>query len=74
MRKGGLNSRDHVKDLLETGSASGCFDSRLRGFKENELIRVMKLGLVCTTDNPGKRSSMAYVLKILELIRNRMRS
>lgn len=63
-----------MKDLLETGLASGFFDSRLRGFEENELIRVMKLGLVCTTENPGKRPSMADVLKILELIRNRMRS
>ena len=66
--------RDHAKDLLETGLASGCFDSRLREFEENELIQVMKLGLVCTTENPGKRQSMGEVVKILELIRNGMRS
>ncbi|KAF3562508.1 hypothetical protein DY000_02012567 [Brassica cretica] len=66
--------RDHAKDLLETGSDSGCFDSRLREFEENELIQVMKLGLVCTTKNPGKRQSMGEVVKILELIRYGMRS
>lgn len=66
--------RDHVKDLLVSGSASGCFDSRLREFEENELIQVMELGLVCTTENPGKRPSMGEVVKILELIINGMRS
>ncbi|WZZ86313.1 hypothetical protein YC2023_114892 [Brassica napus] len=35
---------------------------------------VMKLDLVCTTENPGKRPSMGEVVKILELIRNGMRS
>ncbi|CAH2048086.1 unnamed protein product, partial [Thlaspi arvense] len=66
--------RDHVRDLLETGSASCCFDSRLRGFEENELIQVMKLGLICTTENPLKRPSMAEVVQVLELIRNGMGS
>ncbi|KAL1187650.1 putative LRR receptor-like serine/threonine-protein kinase [Cardamine amara subsp. amara] len=66
--------RDHVRDLLETGSASDCFDRRLRGFEENELIQVMKLGLFCTTENPLKRPSMAEVVQILELIRNGMDS
>lgn len=66
--------RDHVRDLLETGSASDCFDRRLRGFEENELIQVMKLGLFCTTENPLKRPSMAEVVQILELIRNGLES
>ncbi|KAG7584827.1 Leucine-rich repeat-containing N-terminal plant-type [Arabidopsis thaliana x Arabidopsis arenosa] len=66
--------RDHVRDLLETGSASDCFDSRLVGFEENELIQVMKLGLLCTTENPLKRPSMAEVVQVLELIRNGMES
>ncbi|ESQ29089.1 hypothetical protein EUTSA_v10023252mg [Eutrema salsugineum] len=66
--------RDHVRDLLETGSASDCFDRRLRGFEENELIQVMKLGLICTTESPLKRPSMAEVVQVLELIRNGMGS
>jgi Leucine-rich repeat (LRR) protein len=66
--------RDHVRNLLETGSASDCFDRRLRGFEENELIQVMKLGLICTTENPLKRPSIAEVVQVLELIRNGMES
>ncbi|EOA33505.1 hypothetical protein CARUB_v10019771mg [Capsella rubella] len=66
--------RDHVRDLLERGSASDCFDRRLRAFEENELIQVMKLGLICTTENLLKRPSMAEVVQVLELIRNGMES
>nr|AAO22764.1 putative leucine-rich repeat transmembrane protein kinase [Arabidopsis thaliana] len=62
--------RDYVRDLLETGSASDCFDRRLREFEENELIQVMKLGLLCTSENPLKRPSMAEVVQVLESIRN----
>ncbi|CAN6865109.1 unnamed protein product, partial [Brassica oleracea] len=44
--------------------------------KEVLILRdhVMELGLVCTTENPGKRPSMGEVVKILELIINGMRS
>lgn len=66
--------KDHVRDLLETGSASSCFGSRLRAFEENEMIQVLKLGLVCTTENPGTRPSMAEVVQVLELIRKGMGS
>ncbi|XP_010546152.1 PREDICTED: probable LRR receptor-like serine/threonine-protein kinase At1g12460 [Tarenaya hassleriana] len=66
--------RDYVRDLLETGSASDCFDRRLRGFEENELIQVMKFGLICTSENPLKRPSMAEVVQVLESIRNGMDS
>ncbi|CDY30082.1 BnaC05g09380D [Brassica napus] len=62
--------RDYVRDMLETGSASDCFDRRLREFEENELIQVMKLGLLCTSENPLKRPSMAEVVQVLESIRN----
>ncbi|KAL0694321.1 hypothetical protein Bca4012_061501 [Brassica carinata] len=62
--------RDYVRDMLETGSASDCFDRRLREFEENELIQVIKLGLLCTSENPLKRPSMAEVVQVLESIRN----
>lgn len=61
---------DYVRELLETGSASNCFDRRLRNFSENELIQVMKLGLYCTSQIPSKRPSMAEVVQFLESIRN----
>ncbi|KAJ6388778.1 hypothetical protein OIU77_027187 [Salix suchowensis] len=60
---------EYVRRLLETGSASDCFDKSLRGFLENELIQVMKLGLICTSEVPSRRPSMAEVVQVLESIR-----
>ncbi|XP_068651313.1 probable LRR receptor-like serine/threonine-protein kinase At1g12460 [Aristolochia californica] len=61
--------RDYVRDLLEEGSASDCFDRSLRGFSENELIQVMKLGLICTSEAPTRRPSMAEIVQVLESIK-----
>ncbi|KAL9438682.1 hypothetical protein AB3S75_024368 [Citrus x aurantiifolia] len=61
---------EYVRELLERGSASACFDRSLRGFAENELIQVMKLGLICTSEVPSRRPSMAEVVQVLESIRN----
>ncbi|OIV92751.1 hypothetical protein TanjilG_00885 [Lupinus angustifolius] len=61
---------EYVRGLLETGSASNCFDRNLLGFSENELIQVMKLGLICTSEDPVRRPSMAEVVQVLESIRN----
>nr|AKT94832.1 leucine-rich repeat transmembrane protein kinase [Populus tomentosa] len=55
---------EYVRGLLETGSASDCFDRSLRGFSENELIQVMKLGLICTSEVPSRRPSMAEVVQV----------
>lgn len=65
---------DYVRGLLETGSASLCFDARLLGFAENELIQVMRLGLICTSEDPSRRPSMAEVVQVLESIRNGLES
>lgn len=61
---------EYVRELLESGSAADCFDTSLRGFAENELIQVMKLGLICTSEIPARRPSMAEVVQVLETIRN----
>lgn len=61
---------EYVRALLESGSASDCFDRSLRGIVENELIQVMKLGLICTSEVPSRRPSMAEVVQVLESIRN----
>jgi Protein kinase domain/Leucine rich repeat len=61
--------RDYVREVLEEGVASTCFDRRLRGFVEAELIQVLKLGLVCTSEAPAKRPSMAEVVQFLESVR-----
>ncbi|XP_022845996.1 probable LRR receptor-like serine/threonine-protein kinase At1g12460 [Olea europaea var. sylvestris] len=66
--------REYVRDLMEMGSASNCFDLSLRGFAENELIQVLKLGLICTCETPSRRPSMAEVVQVLESIRNGVES
>ncbi|KAL7167358.1 hypothetical protein ACSBR2_037925 [Camellia fascicularis] len=60
---------EYVRGLIESGTASDCFDRSLRGFVENELIQVMKLGLICTSEMPSRRPSMAEIVQILESIR-----
>uniref|UniRef100_A0A5B6ZSQ0 Protein kinase domain-containing protein n=1 Tax=Davidia involucrata TaxID=16924 RepID=A0A5B6ZSQ0_DAVIN len=61
---------EYVRGLIERGTASDCFDRSLRGFVENELIQVMKLGLICTSEMPLRRPSMAEVVQVLESIRS----
>ncbi|PIA49888.1 hypothetical protein AQUCO_01300553v1 [Aquilegia coerulea] len=61
---------DFVRELLENGTASDCFDRSLRGSAENELIQVMKLGLICTSEAPSRRPNMAEVVQVLESIRS----
>ncbi|KAJ3682073.1 hypothetical protein LUZ60_014646 [Juncus effusus] len=62
--------RDFVREVLEEGFATDCFDRRLRGVLEAELIQVLKLGLICTAESPAKRPSMAEVVQFLESVRN----
>uniref|UniRef100_A0A0D9XLT4 Protein kinase domain-containing protein n=1 Tax=Leersia perrieri TaxID=77586 RepID=A0A0D9XLT4_9ORYZ len=62
--------RDYVREILESGTVSGCFDRSLRGFVEAELVQVLKLGLVCTSETPSRRPSMAEVVQFLESIRS----
>lgn len=62
--------RDYVRSILEDGTASDCFDRSLRGFEEAELIQVLKLGLICTSEAPSRRPSMAEVVQYLESIRS----
>ncbi|XP_061357884.1 probable LRR receptor-like serine/threonine-protein kinase At1g12460 [Gastrolobium bilobum] len=65
---------EYVRGLLETGSASNCFDRNLIGFAENELIQVMRLGLICTLEDPLRRPSMAEVVQVLKSITNGLES
>ncbi|KAK4768836.1 hypothetical protein SAY86_026986 [Trapa natans] len=61
---------EHVRMFIDAGNTRYCFDRRLREFEENELIQVMKLGLICTSETPTRRPSMAEVVQVLESIRN----
>ncbi|KAL3698947.1 hypothetical protein R1sor_016969 [Riccia sorocarpa] len=60
---------DYVRALLDEGRALSCVDSRLVNFPEDEVLPIIKLGLICTSQVPSNRPSMAEVVQILELIR-----
>ncbi|KAG8092365.1 hypothetical protein GUJ93_ZPchr0012g21651 [Zizania palustris] len=62
--------RDYVREILESGTVSDCFDRSLKGFVEAELVQVLKLGLVCTSETPSRRPSMAEVVQFLESVRS----
>lgn len=65
---------EYVRRLIESGNASDCFDRSLHGFVENELIQVMKLGLICSSEMPSRRPSMSEVVQILESVRTQLDS
>ena len=60
---------DQVRGMLERGSALECVDEKMGDFPEEEVMPVLKLGLVCTSQIPSSRPSMAEVVQILEVIR-----
>ncbi|KAG6546048.1 hypothetical protein Mapa_012453 [Marchantia paleacea] len=60
---------DFVRALLDEGRALSCVDSKLLSFPEDEVLPIIKLGLICTSQVPSNRPSMAEVVQILELIR-----
>ncbi|CAL9777761.1 unnamed protein product [Musa acuminata subsp. burmannicoides] len=60
---------DHVRALLEQGRVLDCVDSSMGEFPEEEVLPVLKLGLVCTSQIPSTRPSMAEVVQILQVIK-----
>ncbi|XP_076884041.1 putative LRR receptor-like serine/threonine-protein kinase IRK [Bidens hawaiensis] len=61
---------DMVRGALEEGRVDECIDERLQGkFPAEEVIPVIKLGLICTSQVPSNRPDMAEVINILGLIR-----
>ncbi|MCO5547055.1 hypothetical protein L7F22_000496 [Adiantum nelumboides] len=60
---------DYVRALLDEGKAMRCLDGSLRDCVEDEVLPVIKLGLICTSQVPSTRPSMAEVVQILELIK-----
>ncbi|KAH7857901.1 hypothetical protein Vadar_017764 [Vaccinium darrowii] len=65
-----LGTARALAGLIESGTASDCFDRSLRGFAENELSQVMKLGLICTSETPSRRPNMGEIVQILESIQS----
>jgi serine/threonine protein kinase len=59
---------DEVRAVLERGGE--CVDPSLGGeFPEEEALPVLKLAMVCTSQVPSNRPSMAEVVQILQVIR-----
>ncbi|EPS70735.1 hypothetical protein M569_04020, partial [Genlisea aurea] len=61
---------DMIRGVVEEGKVEECVDSRLQGkFSAEEVVPVMKLGLICTSQVPSTRPHMAEVVSMLELIK-----
>ncbi|PKI40958.1 hypothetical protein CRG98_038486 [Punica granatum] len=60
---------DVVRSALDEGRIEECVDERLRNsFPAEEVIPVVKLGLICASQVPSNRPDMSEVVNILELI------
>ncbi|CAI9761257.1 unnamed protein product [Fraxinus pennsylvanica] len=59
---------DHVRALLEQGNALDCVDPNMGNYLEEDILPILKLALVCTSQIPSNRPSMAEVVQILQVI------
>lgn len=60
---------DWVRRLVVEGELTAALDERLRkkgGWNEEEVERVMHLGLLCAHPNPNTRPTMRQIVKVLE--------
>lgn len=60
---------EFVRASLEQGEGAACIDPNLQQRPENEIMQVLKLGLICTAQTPSRRPSMAEVVQVLESIK-----
>ncbi|XP_047317549.1 probably inactive leucine-rich repeat receptor-like protein kinase At3g28040 [Impatiens glandulifera] len=61
---------ENVKVMLERGNILECVDSAMdHEYPEDEVLPVLKLALVCTSQIPSSRPSMAEVVQILQVIK-----
>lgn len=60
---------DHVRVLLEQGNVLDCVDQSMGKYPDEEVLPVLKLALVCTSQIPSSRPSMAEVVQILQVIK-----
>ncbi|XP_021804879.1 probably inactive leucine-rich repeat receptor-like protein kinase At3g28040 [Prunus avium] len=60
---------DHVRVLLEQGNVLGCIDLSMGQYPEDEVLPVLKLALVCTSQIPSCRPTMAEVVQIMQIIK-----
>ncbi|KAL2610327.1 hypothetical protein R1flu_028900 [Riccia fluitans] len=60
---------EFVRSSLEQGNVRTCIDPRLDSVPDSEIMQVLKLGLICTSQTPSKRPTMAEVVQVLESIK-----
>ncbi|KAK7340820.1 hypothetical protein VNO77_21534 [Canavalia gladiata] len=60
---------DHVRVLLEQGNVLDCVDQSMSEYPEDEVLPVLKLAMVCTSQIPSSRPTMAEVVQILQVIK-----
>ncbi|KAF5768485.1 putative protein kinase RLK-Pelle-LRR-VII-1 family [Helianthus annuus] len=60
---------EEVKIMLEEGNVLECVDESIGEYPEEEVLPVLKLALVCTSQIPSSRPSMAEVVQILQVIK-----
>ena len=60
---------DHVRVLLEHGNVLECVDQSMSEYPEDEVLPVLKLAMVCTSQIPSSRPTMAEVVQILQVIK-----
>jgi len=63
---------DYVRSLLDQGNVLSCIDPKLHNCSEEEIMPMIKLGLICTSQVPSSRPSMAEVVQILDVIKTPM--
>ncbi|KAF3659268.1 hypothetical protein FXO38_12734 [Capsicum annuum] len=60
---------DHVRVLLEQDNVLECVDPSMDTYPEEEVLPVLKLALVCTSQIPSSRPSIAQVIQILQVFK-----
>ncbi|XP_076925224.1 LOW QUALITY PROTEIN: probably inactive leucine-rich repeat receptor-like protein kinase At3g28040 [Bidens hawaiensis] len=60
---------EQVRIMLEEGNVLECVDESMGEYPEEEVLPVLKLALVCTSQIPSSRPSMAEVVQILQVIK-----
>uniref|UniRef100_A0A7I4BWZ7 Protein kinase domain-containing protein n=1 Tax=Physcomitrium patens TaxID=3218 RepID=A0A7I4BWZ7_PHYPA len=57
---------DYVRYKLEQGNVWECVDPRLKDYDGFEVVNVIKLALICTSQEPSTRPTMAEAARTLE--------
>ncbi|XP_071706394.1 probably inactive leucine-rich repeat receptor-like protein kinase At3g28040 [Rutidosis leptorrhynchoides] len=60
---------EQVKIMLQEGNVLDSVDESMGEYPEDEVLPVLKLALVCTSQIPSSRPTMAEVVQILQVIK-----